>query len=130
MPFGFDCSLENVVPALYTDLAHSAPLGMTLGDPSLAFPPEYQSSLYVAYHGSWNTTPASYRDCKVERIILKGEVPVGQEDFVNGFREPGQRCNSNSTWGRPADVIIGADGALYISDDLRGRILRVVYIGE
>jgi glucose/arabinose dehydrogenase len=28
-------------------------------------------------------------------------------------------------WGRPVDVIIGADGWLYISDDLNGWIYRV-----
>ncbi len=129
-PKGFDCSLANVKPALFTDLAHSAPLGMELGNEKLSFPPEYQNSLYVAYHGSWNTTAASIRDCKVERIILKGEQPVGSETFVTGWRAEGQTCGSPSTFGRPADVIIGADGAMYISDDKGGRVYRVVYIGN
>ena len=107
VPQGFDCSLGNVVPALFTDLAHSAPLGMTLGNVSLAFPAEYQNSLYVAYHGSWNTSAASIRDCKVERILLDGEIPVGSETFVTGWRATGETCGSGSTWGRPADVVVG-----------------------
>lgn len=130
IPNGFDCSLANVVPALFTDLAHSAPLGMTLGDANLAFPAEYRNSLYVAYHGSWNTTAASIRDCKVERILMDGDIPVGSETFVTGWRAEGATCGSGSTWGRPADVIVGGDGALYISDDKGDRVYRVVYIGQ
>jgi len=130
IPDGFDCSLANVVPALFTDLAHSAPLGMTLGEASLAFPVEYQNSLYVAYHGSWNTTAASIRDCKVERILLNGETPIGSETFVTGWRAEGATCGSSATWGRPADVIVGGDGALYISDDKGDRVYRVVYTGN
>jgi glucose/arabinose dehydrogenase len=130
VPQGFDCSLSNVVPALFTDLAHSAPLGMALGNTALAFPVEYQNSLYVAYHGSWNTSAASIRDCKVERIVLNGEIPVSSETFVNGWRAAGETCGSGSTWGRPADVVVGADGALYISDDKGNRIYRVVFTGE
>jgi glucose/arabinose dehydrogenase len=130
LPVGFNCSLTNVIPALFTDLAHSAPLGMTLGDTQLAFPPAYQSSLYVAYHGSWNTTATSIRDCKVERILLNGENPTGSQVFVGGFRAAGQTCGSSATWGRPADVLAGADGALYISDDKGGRVYRVVWVGQ
>ncbi len=130
LPAGFDCSSANVVPALFTDAAHSAPLGMALGNSSLAFPADYQSSLYVAYHGSWNTSAASIRDCKVERILLNGEIPVANETFVSGWRAAGETCGSSATWGRPADVIVGADGALYISDDKGGRVYRVVYTGE
>jgi glucose/arabinose dehydrogenase len=130
VPPGFDCSLANVEPALFTDLAHSAPLGMEMGNSNLTFPVDYQSSLYVAYHGSWNTTAASIRDCKVERILLDGEKPIGSESFITGWRAEGQTCGSTATWGRPADVLIGTDGALYISDDKGNRIYRVVYVGE
>ena len=130
LPVGFDCSIENVVPALFTDLAHSAPLGMALASDRLAFPAEYHESLYVAYHGSWNTSNSGIRDCKVERILLDGEKPVGSEVFVTGWRAEGQTCGSAQTWGRPADVIVGADGALYISDDKGGRVYRVVYNGD
>jgi glucose/arabinose dehydrogenase len=130
LPEGFDCSNTNVVPALFTDLAHSAPLGMTLAIERLAFPAEYLNSLYVAYHGSWNTSNRCIRDCKVERIRLDGETPLGSEVFIDGWRAEGQTCGSAGTWGRPADVIVGADGALYISDDKGNRIYRVVFTGE
>lgn len=126
LPQGFDCS--QVVPALFTDLAHSAPLGITRVE-SANFPEEYQGDLLQGYHGSWNTTNASIRDCKVRRIIVEDGMPVSAEDFATGWRAPGQPCGSGASYGRPVDVIFGPDGALYISDDHGGRIYRVVYVG-
>lgn len=126
VPAGFSCA--EAVAALYTDLAHSAPLGATLASRAL-FPAEYRESVYIAYHGSWATSLENSRDCKVERIVLAGGRPVGQEAFVSGWRAPGKRCGDAETWGRPADVKVGPDGALYISDDHGGRIYRVVYTG-
>jgi glucose/arabinose dehydrogenase len=126
LPTGMDCN--QATPALYTDLAHSAPLGMTLGKAG-DFPSAYQSDLYVAYHGSWNVeNPESIRDCKVERIIVKNGMPVNNEVFVNGWRAPGVNCGDGSAYGRPADVVFGPDGAMYISDDAGGRVYRVISI--
>jgi glucose/arabinose dehydrogenase len=126
LPNGLDCS--QATPSLYTDLAHSAPLGMTLGQAG-NFPSDYQSDLYVAYHGSWNVeNPDAIRDCKVERIVIENGLPVRNEVFVNGWRTPGSSCGSGSAYGRPADVIFGADGAMYISDDAAGRVYRVISI--
>ncbi len=125
-PPGFDCG--DTVPAIFTDLAHSAPLGATPGLKA-AFPAGYQESVYVAYHGSWATSIQNARECKVERIILADGQPVGHQTFVTGWRAPGKPCGDVETWGRPADVVVGPDGALYISDDHGGRIYRVVYTG-
>lgn len=126
LPDGLSCELA--VPSLYTDLAHYAPLGMSLGQTG-NFPSDYQSDLYVAYHGSWNVeNPDAIRDCKVERIVIENGVPVRNEVFVNGWRAPGSNCGSGSAYGRPADVIFGADGAMYISDDAAGRVYRVISI--
>ncbi len=99
---------------------------MTLGS-GTNFPPAYRSSLYVAFHGSWNTTAASIRDCKVERVILENGQPVGSETFATGWRAPGETCGAAATWGRPADVIFGPRGEMFISDDKSGRVYRVIY---
>lgn len=126
LPNGLDCS--QATPSLFTDLAHSAPLGMTLGQTG-NFPAEYQNDLYVAYHGSWNVeNPDSIRDCKVERIVVENGFPVRNEDFINGWRAPGSNCGDGATYGRPADVIFGPDGAMYVSDDAGGRVYRVISI--
>ncbi len=126
LPPGFTCA--DAVPALFTDLAHSAPLGMDTGMRA-AFPSEYRDDLFVAYHGSWNTSLSNARDCKVQRIVVENGRPVRSEDFVNGWRAPGKMCGDPATWGRPADVLFGPDGAMYISDDHGGRVYRVVYVG-
>ncbi len=123
-PPGFSC--DQVVPAIFTAPAHSAPLGMAFAAGS-QFPTDYQNDLFVAFHGSWNTSdPANFRDCKVERIILSGGKPVGSETFANGWRAPGQLCGAPDTWGRPADVIFGPNGEMFISDDKGFRIYRVI----
>lgn len=118
-PPGFGCA--DAVPALFTGLAHSAPIGIARYDGSL-FPPEYTGDLFVALHGSWNRTPPA--PCKVVRIIIENGQPVAAEDFLEGFQDhPNQSCGA--AWGRPAGVTTGADGALYVSDDLKGQVYRI-----
>jgi glucose/arabinose dehydrogenase len=126
LPAGFTCN--KAVPALFTLPAHSAPLGMTWPQAG-NFPAAYRADLlYVAVHGSWNVNdPANIRDCKVEIVRLNNGLPASSEVFANGWRASGQACGGPDTWGRPADVVFGPAGDLYISDDRGGRILRVVY---
>ncbi len=125
LPTGFTCN--DAIPAIFTAPAHSAPLGMEIAKPG-NFPIDYNNDLYVAYHGSWNTNViTNYRDCKVERVILENGLPNGSETFATGWREPNKKCGDSSTYGRPADVIFGTSGEMFISDDAGGRVYRVVY---
>lgn len=126
IPEGITC--DDVIPAIFTAPAHSAPLGMEIASGN-NFPTGFNDDLFVAYHGSWNTNVvANYRDCKVERVILENGVPTGSETFATGWREPNKKCGDPSTYGRPADVIFGENGEMFISDDAGGRIYRVLYI--
>lgn len=102
--------------------AHSAPLGLAFYT-SDAFPADYQGSLFVAMHGSWDRqNPTGY---KVVRVVFQGGQPVGVEDFATGWHsEPG------ASWGRPTGVLVAADGSLLVSDDSRGVIYRISYVGE
>lgn len=125
LPDGFTCN--DTVPAIYTAPAHSAPLGMEIASGTNS-PNGFDDDLYVAYHGSWNTNiVANYRDCKVESVILENGVPIGSEVFATGWREPDKKCGDASTYGRPADIIFGLNGEMFISDDKGGRVYRVVY---
>jgi glucose/arabinose dehydrogenase len=54
-------------------------------------------------------------------VIFKDGKPAGVEDFVTGWLKDGE------VLGRPAGLITGADGALYISDDNKGFVYRVSY---
>jgi glucose/arabinose dehydrogenase len=128
LPSGFTCA--QAVPALFTDAAHSAPLGMTQGT-TMNMPGGWADDLFVAYHGSWNTTnTANYRDCKVQRVVVENGRPIRSETFATGWRPANTKCGDAATWGRPADVKFGPDGAMYISDDKGNRVYRVVYVGQ
>ncbi len=101
--------------------AHSAPLGLTFYS-GTQFPPQYRGDLFVAFHGSWNrTTPTGY---KVVRIDVQDGHLGPVQDFAIGWLVGG------SAWGRPVDVITGADGSLYVSDDSAGVIYRILYVGN
>ncbi len=111
---------KNTTPPVFKMQAHSAPLGLTFYTGKL-FPPEYRGDLFVAFHGSWNrSVPTGY---KVVRIKIKDGKPQKIEDFATGWLQ-GQRA-----WGRPVDVIVGADGSLYVSDD-RGRIIYRITVNK
>jgi glucose/arabinose dehydrogenase len=128
LPGGFTCA--QAVPALFTDAAHSAPLGMTQGT-TVNMPGGWADDLFVAYHGSWNTNnTANYRDCKVQRVVVENGHPIRSETFAAGWRPADTKCGAAETWGRPADMQFGADGAMYISDDKGNRVYRVVYTGN
>jgi glucose/arabinose dehydrogenase len=98
--------------------AHSAPIGLAFYT-GTQFPEEYRGSLFVAYRGSWNRSlPTGY---KIVRIRVRDGQPPAVEDFATGWLE------GTSSWGRPVDLVVGRDGALYLSDQGAGRIYRITY---
>lgn len=98
--------------------SHTTPIGITFLDKT-NWPDEYKNDAIVALHGSWNRKePAGY---KLVRVKFKNNQPDAVEDFVSGWLR-GYRVNA-----RPVDVIVGKDGALYVSDDMRGAVYRVRY---
>jgi len=112
---------KDMIPPKVQMQAHSAPLGLAFNE-GTSFPSEYRNNIFVAFHGSWNRSIPT--GDKVVRVKLddKGQ-PVGSaEDFITGWQdERGRRS------GRPAGIVFGADGAMYISDDQAGLIYRVTY---
>lgn len=115
---------QGVQQPLVNMQAHSAPLGLAFYPRGATqFPAQYQNSLYIAFHGSWNrSVPTGY---KVVRVPLKdGKVAGPAEDFITGWLE-----SSGSSTGRPAGVTSAPDGTLFISDDTHGTIYHVWYRG-
>ena len=117
--FGSEAACEGVVDPVVEMQAHSAPLGLAFSQGvATAFPPPYDNGLYVAFHGSWNrTVPTGY---KIVFIPLEGSEPGPVQDFAAGWLK-----NDGTVWGRPVDLLFGADGALYVSDDSSGFIYRI-----
>ncbi|WP_251357978.1 sorbosone dehydrogenase family protein [Kangiella sp. TOML190] len=102
--------------------AHVAPLGMLFYQGE-QFPKEYQNSIFVAQHGSWNrSSKVGYKVVNLQRDE-QGKV-VSQTDFATGW------LDGEETLGRPADVIMLSDGSLLISDDGFSKIYRVSYNGS
>lgn len=103
---------------IYNLPAHVAALGMRFYN-SNHFPAYYKGGIFIAEHGSWNRRKKiGYR---VTFIKLEGDRALSYETFAAGWLQ------GESYWGRPADVEIGPEGALYISDDYTGIIYRVTY---
>ena len=103
-------------PAI-TFTSHTTPIGLTFLNKA-RFPKQYQNDAIVALHGSWNReNPAGYQ---LVRVKFNAEnQPEAVEDFATGW------LVGKKAWGRPVDVAVGTDGALYVSDDLQGAIYRI-----
>ncbi len=116
-----DDRCKNMLPPKVQMQAHSAPLGLAFYE-GTAFPPEYRNSIFVAFHGSWNRSVPT--GDKVVRVKLddKGQPVGGAQDFITGWQDERGRRN-----GRVVDIVFGADGAMYVSDDAAGVIYRVTW---
>ena len=107
--------------------AHWAPNAMALYDKQ-QFPARYRHGVFIAFHGSWNRAPYPQGGYNVVFQALADDHASGQcEIFADGFagavKSPDQAAH------RPSGLAVGPDGALYVSDDVRGRIYRIVYRG-
>jgi glucose/arabinose dehydrogenase len=98
--------------------SHTTPIGISFLDKA-NWPSAYRADAIVALHGSWNRKqPAGYQ---LMRVKFKANEPTEVEDFATGW------LKNQQAWGRPVDVAVGADGALYVSDDKANIIYRVSY---
>jgi len=91
-------------------------------------PSRYRGGAFIPFHGSWNRAPGPQGGYNVVFVPFANGKPTGKyEVFADGFaganKDPGQAAH------RPSGIAEAPDGALYISDDLHGRIWRVAYTG-
>jgi glucose/arabinose dehydrogenase/cytochrome c553 len=107
--------------------AHWGPNGLAiyLGK---AFPIAYRGGAYIAFHGSWNRAPAPQAGYNVVYQPLKNGKAAGPwvvfaDGFAGAVRDPAKAVY------RPTGLAVAPDGALFISDDVQGRIWRVTYHG-
>ena len=84
------------------------------------FPREYRNAIFMARHGSWNSSVKLGGDVVVVKLngdgTVKSVVP-----FLTGFLQ------NNNYVGRPVDVLPMKDGSLLVSDDWNGAVYRVTY---
>jgi len=113
---------EGTLPPALPMQAHSAPLGLDFYTPkTMQFPADFQGDVFVAFHGSWNSSvPTGY---KVVRVRVKDGRPDSYEDFATGWQTGG------GYWGRPVEPVVGPDGSLYITDDYANAVYKITYKG-
>lgn len=117
--FGKRKTCSEFVPPAWKFPAHVAALGARFYTGDL-FPARYRGQLFVAQHGSWNSsTPQGYR---VVMVQFQGGKPVADQVFAEGWLQ----ANGEVT-GRPVDVLPMPDGTLLVSDDALGAIYRITY---
>jgi glucose/arabinose dehydrogenase len=100
--------------------------------PAATFPPHtapldlvgWEGHLVIALHGSWNSSvKVGYA---LWWMAWDGEPAGSPEPFATGFLPDG----ASDALGRPAGLAVGADGALYVSDDKAGFVYRISRTGD
>ena len=107
---------------------HWAPNDMLIYNGS-QFPEPYRGGAFIAFHGSWNRAPLPQGGYNVVfQPLADGKKSGDYVIFANGFA--GAHMDPGRAAFRPTGLAMGPDGALYISDDVHGRIWRIVYKGD
>lgn len=107
--------------------AHWAPNDVVIYNAE-QFPEGWWGGAFIAFHGSWNRAPYPQGGYNVVYQPLaqgkaSGEYVIFADGFAGAEKAPGRAEH------RPAGLAVGPDGALYISDDVKGRIWRVTHLG-
>ena len=93
------------------------------------FPEPYRGGAFIAFHGSWNRAPLPQGGYDVVfQPMADGKKSGDYVIFANGFA--GAHVDPGRAAFRPTGLAMGPDGAVYIADDVHGRIWRVVYKGD
>ncbi|MDO7884496.1 PQQ-dependent sugar dehydrogenase [Hymenobacter cheonanensis] len=106
---------------------HMAPDGLLFYTGNM-FPAKYRNGAFIAFHGSWNRAPEPQAGYYVVFQPFKDGKPSGQwEVFADNFSGSAAKTASGRADHRPCGLAQGPDGSLYVSDDSKGTIYRIVY---
>lgn len=118
---------ENAEDPVVAFPAHMAPNGL-LFYTGAQFPEKYRNGAFVAFHGSWNRSPENQAGYYVVFVPFKDGKPSGKwEVFADGFAGPGAVKSPGDAQHRPCGLAQGPDGSLYVTDDVKGTVYRIVY---
>jgi glucose/arabinose dehydrogenase len=119
----------NVDQPILAFPAHMAPNGLLFYTGS-QFPERYKNGAFIAFHGSWNRAPLPQKGYFVVFVPFKDGKPSGQwEIFADGFAGKDVINSPNDAEYRPCGLAQGPDGSLFVSDDAKGTIWKIVYKG-
>jgi len=109
---------------------HWAPNGLLFYTGNM-FPERYKNGAFIAFHGSWNRAPLQQRGYFVAFVPFENGKPSGNyEVFAEGFAGGPEIVTPGQAIHRPCGLAQGPDGSLYISDDTKGTIWKVIYTGK
>jgi glucose/arabinose dehydrogenase len=110
---------------------HWAPMSLLFYKGS-AFPARYKDGAFIAFHGSWNRAPEPQGGYRVVfQPMTNGAASGAFETFADGFAGvPPAQVQPGTAKHRPTGLAAGPDGALYVTDDLGGRVYRITYGGK
>jgi glucose/arabinose dehydrogenase len=95
------------------------------------FPEKYRHGAFIAFHGSWNRAPLRQAGYNVVFVPMKDGKPNGQwEIFADGFAGKEMIKSTRDAEHRPCGLAQGPDGSIYISDDVKGAIYKIIYTGK
>lgn len=107
--------------------AHWAPNGLAAYDKQ-EFPARYRGGVFIAFHGSWDRAPYPQGGYNVVfQPLTDGRASGVCQVFAAGFAGPSE--TPGRALHRPSGVAVGPHGSLYVADDVRGTIYRIVYRG-
>ncbi len=106
---------------------HMAPNGLLFYTGSM-FPEKYKNGAFIAFHGSWNRAPEPQAGYFVVFQPFKNGKPFGEwEVFADNFSGSADKTARGRADHRPCGLAQGKDGSLYVTDDSKGTIYRIIY---
>jgi glucose/arabinose dehydrogenase len=106
---------------------HLAPNGLLFYTGN-QFPEKYKNGAFIAFHGSWNRSPEKQAGYFVAFVPFENGKPSGKwEIFADGFAGTKDISSPRNAQHRPCGLAQGPDGSLYVSDDVKGTIYRIMY---
>jgi glucose/arabinose dehydrogenase len=92
------------------------------------FPAKYRNGAFIAFHGSWNRAPEPQKGYFVAFVPFKNGKPSGSwEVYADNFAGHENMNSPGEAEHRPCGLAQGPDGALYVSDDVKGTIYKITY---
>jgi glucose/arabinose dehydrogenase len=121
---------EGVEQPVVAFPAHTAPNALLFYTGNM-FPSKYKNGAFVAFHGSWNRSPEKQEGYYVAFVPFKDGKPDGPwEIFADGFSGIETVMSPRQAQHRPCGLAQGPDGSLYVSDDVKGAIYKIIYKGN